>query len=224
MDLKINLGYLVVILICVLTILIWLFVRDGTYMFEDYEVATHSLGQLTGLVGMVLFALTFPLITKAKWIIFLFGDYARVLKAHHFMGAMAFILILFHPALLVLKFIPNDIKQAAIYLLPSETWSVNYGIIALVGFALLMLITMYVSMANKKWRPSHKLLGVIYTIAILHVFLVPTDITDYLILKIYMVIIVIIGLIAFCYSTAIPTIKKRFFTKKQVDVPLGETK
>lgn len=210
MSIKSKIGPALIAFFAILTVLVWLFVRQSTFMFSSHDILTHSLGQLSGLVGLTLFALTFTLTTRAKWIENLFGGLDKVYKTHHLVGSLAFILLLFHPLLLVLNFIPSNVKQAAIYLLPSSSWAVNYGIIALLSMTALIILTLYINLKYQNWKLSHKLMGIVYLIALFHVFLVTTDITYYPALKYYMILISGIGGISYIYGSFLrPFVKKR---------------
>ncbi|MCX5903436.1 MAG: ferric reductase-like transmembrane domain-containing protein, partial [Proteobacteria bacterium] len=98
---KTSLGSLIIILIGISIVLLWVIVRLNTPKFIDYEITTHSFGQLSGLIGMTLFALTFVLTTRIKKIENMFNGLDKMYKIHHTMGVISFILILFHPVLLV---------------------------------------------------------------------------------------------------------------------------
>jgi predicted ferric reductase len=210
MKLKPKLGIIGIFFFVIMTIFIWFYVRIGTPKFNDYGIATHSLGQLAGLVGLTLFALTFILTTRLKFIEKYFGGLDKVYKTHHLMGAVAFVLLLFHPILLVLKFIPSNFRQAMVFLLPS-TLPVNLGIIALLSMALLIVLTLYISMKYQNWKLSHKLMGIVFFIALLHIFLITTDIMVYPILKYYMIIIALIGSVSYIYGSFL-----RFKIKKSI--------
>lgn len=201
MTIRNKLGNLTIWFISLLTIVIWFIVRQGTPMFLDYDISTHSLGQITGLVGMTLFALTFVLTTRLKFVEDSFGGLDKMYKTHHFIGALAFVLLLFHPLLLVLKFIPSNILQAAVYLWPSGSWAVNFGIVSLLSMILLIVLTLYVNMKYQNWKFSHKWMGLVYLLALFHIFLVTTDISRYFILKEYMVIISAIGASSYLYGS-----------------------
>lgn len=200
-KLKPRWGIIIIILFVVLTIAIWFYVRKGSQTFSNYSVSTHSLGQLSGLVGMTLFSLTFVLTTRLKLVEKLFGGLDKVYITHHTMGIVAFILLLFHPLLLVIKFIPSNIKQAAIYLLPSNSWAVNYGMIALAIMTLLIILTLYINLKYPNWKLSHKFMGLVFIIACFHVFFITTDITFYPLLRNYMVFVSTIGLVSYLYGS-----------------------
>ncbi len=200
MKSKFNFGLMLALALSLLTFFIWLVVRDYTPTFSSYGIATHSLGQLFGLIGMVLFSLSFVLMTRSKFLERLSGGLDRMYSQHHLIGIFAFILILFHPLLLVLKFVPSNVAQAANYLLPSGAWSVNFGIIALVLMILLIVFTMFMALKYQRWKLSHKFMGAVYLFTLLHIFLITTDISRYPALKIYIIIISILGGLAYIYG------------------------
>lgn len=194
-------GIAIIVLLSVLTVAIWLFVRAGTPTFNDYNTATYSFGQLTGLVALTLFSLTFLMTTRLKIVEKLFGGLDRGYRIHQITGSIAFVLALGHPLLLVADLIPSNLKQAAIYLLPSKSLAVNLGIIALVAMAALIILTIYISMKYQNWKLSHKLFGIVFFIAVAHSFLIPTDLTYYPLLWYFMAILSVIGIISYLYGS-----------------------
>jgi len=175
MKSKAIIGWIVLAIICLAPILLWYFLGPGPSELVDYGSITHTLGELAALVGVTMFAMTFILSTRARFIEDIFGGLDKVYVVHGIIGGSALILILFHPILLVLKFIPNSIRQAAIYMLPSTHWSVNFGIIAIVLFIALIYTTLYTRIKYNKWKFSHEFLGLVFLIAIFHIFLVRND-------------------------------------------------
>ena len=214
---KLKIGPYLVLLLAVLTPLIWFVVRNGTLTFESYNDATYSLGQIAGLTGFVLFSLTFVMATRFKLVEKAFGGLDKVYKNHHLMGAVAFILLLFHPFLLVLNLVPGNMKAAAIYLLPGSSWPINFGIVALIALTALIILTLYISMKYQNWKISHKFMGVVYFVALAHVFLVTTDISRYPLLRGYIILMAIIGISCYLYSSWLKSwIKKTYKYKVSV--------
>ncbi len=171
--------------------------------FATYGDSVHSFGELFGLIGMTIFALTFVLSTRIKWIEDVFGGLDKVYLVHGILGGSALIFILAHPIFLVLKFIPSNMAQAAAYLLPSQYWSTNFGIIALFGMLLLIWITLYTKMKYHRWKFTHEFLGLVFFFAVLHVFLIRGNGSEGIIFQgyyIYAAVVSIIGLWAFSYS------------------------
>ena len=193
-----------IFLIAALPVLLWILLGDGVNnVMRDYASFTHGFGVIFGLVGMTLFALTFVLSTRLNWVEDLFSGLDKSYLAHGILGGLALILIMAHPILLVLKFVPNQINLAANYLLPSSYWSINFGIIAISGFILLIFITLFVKMKYHHWKFSHEFLGLVFLFAVLHVFLVRGNISQgdiFLGYYVYAAIVSFIGLSAFSYS------------------------
>ena len=195
-------GILIITLLCLIPVFL-LFQYGPSLNMASYSGATHKLGQITALVGVTLFALTFVMSTRLRFIENLFGGLDKVYMTHGVMGSIALVLLLFHPILLVLKFIPSNFNLAAKYLLPGSYWSVNFGIIALLGLATLVGITLYSRIKYQKWKFSHEFLGALFIIAIMHIFLVRTQAArDYIFNGYYVFagIVAGIGIISFLYS------------------------
>jgi predicted ferric reductase len=205
-----NFGNLIILLLLVMTFFIWATILPISLRFSDYSVSTHSLGQITGLIGMALFALSFTLTTRLKIIERLFKGLDSVYKVHHHIGSISLVLLLFHPVLLVIKFIPDNFHQAAVYLWPSGSWAVNFGIVALLSMILLIVLTLYINLKYEKWKFSHRIFGVVFIAACLHIFLVTTDISRSLALRSWMFILCFIGLASHAYGSYIRKIIKQY--------------
>lgn len=211
MKIKTVLGWIVLLSLSFIPIVLFFLLGPGTSEMHDYASTTHSLGEILGLVGMTMFALTFILSTRISWIEDVFGGLDKVYIVHGILGGTALIFVLFHPIFLVLKFIPEQISQAAIYLLPSSTWSVNFGIIALLGMILLIFITLFSKMKYHRWKFTHEFLGLMFFFAVLHVFTVRGTASQDNIFDgyyFYAFNVSFIGLFGFCYSLFI---KNRLF-------------
>ncbi len=196
------LGWSVLILIILTPVLLWFLFGDGDG-FTNYADTVHSLGELFGLVGMTIFAITFVLSTRISWIEDVFGGLDKVYIVHGLLGGTALLFILAHPIFLVLKFIPGNFPLAASYLLPSSYWSVNLGIIALFGILGLIYITLYTKIKYHKWKFTHEFLGLVFLIAVFHIFLVRGTVSQGIIFHgyyVYATIVSVIGLWAFSYS------------------------
>ncbi|USN45570.1 MAG: ferric reductase-like transmembrane domain-containing protein [Candidatus Woesearchaeota archaeon] len=192
-----------VLFISLLPLLPWYFLGPTSTLPFTYENVTHGLGQLCALVGMTLFALSFVLSTRLKIIDRLAGGLDKVYVVHRIVGSLAFVLLLFHPLLLVFKFLPDQVNLAARYLLPGHGLSVDLGIIALAGMLLLLGITFYVRINYHYWKFSHKFLSLFFIIASLHVLLVRgTASRDYIFAGYYVYagLVAIIGTVAFLYA------------------------
>ncbi len=213
---QINYIGLAIILSLVVALDIWAFMMPLDLRFGNYDSFTHSLGQLTGLAGTILFAWVFVLTTKLKLVENSFGGLDRVYRMHHLLGVASFVMLLFHPLLLVVKFIPNNIHQAALYLWPSASWAVNYGIISLLAMILLIVLTFYINLKYGVWKSYHRLMGIVFVIACFHIFLVTTDLSRSFALRSWMIFICAIGLISHIYGSYLKN-----FIKKEYEYVVG---
>lgn len=201
-------GWIVLIVLSLTPAVLLLAFGPEISEFNSYGSITHGVGEICGLVGMTMFALTFVLSTRIKAIEDVFGGLDKVYIVHGILGGIALILILAHPIFLVLKFIPQDVSLAATYLLPDFTpsvvyWSVNFGIIALILMIALIFITLYTKMRYHRWKFTHEFLGLVFVLAVLHIFLVRGNASQDNIFDgyyYYASVVSLIGLSAFSYS------------------------
>jgi len=196
-------GILIVVVLSLIPVFLLFAYGPNSHNLLSYSEITHKLGQIAALVGVTLFALSFVLSTRIKIIEEAFGGLDKVYMMHGVIGSIALVLLLFHPILLVLKFMPANFNLAAMYLLPGTFWSVNFGIIALLGLAVLIGVTLYSKMKYNEWKFSHEFLGAVFIIAVLHIFLVRNDAARDYIFKGYYVftaIVAFIGIASFTYS------------------------
>ncbi len=165
------LGWGGIIVLCLIPVALLLNGPASGYDLT-YGNLTHIFGQIAALVGLTLFALALLLATRFRGFEDLFGGLDKVYRVHAIIGALSLCMLLLHPILLVIKFIPSDISRAAIYLLPGTYWSVNFGFIALFGLLLLIFITLFTGVRYNYWKISHTFLGIVFIIATFHVLMV----------------------------------------------------
>lgn len=202
MNYKRLLAWVVIVVLAIVPVIL-LFTLGPEKHLTTFSEITHNLGQMAGLIGVTIFAITFILSTRIKFIEDAFGGLDKVYIAHGILGGVALGLILLHPVLLVLKFIPADFYKAAIYLLPSSYWSVNFGIIAILSLIGLIYVTLYTKIKYHNWKFSHKFLGLVFIFAILHIFLIRGSGSRDFIFNgyyIFVTVIAIIGLSGFSYT------------------------
>ncbi len=219
MKRKTSVGMWILVCISLLPLLPWYFLGPVRNLPFNYENLTHSLGQMAALVGMTMFAITFILSTRLRFIEKFLGGLDKVYSVHTILGSAALVLLLFHPILLVLKFIPSNMDLAALYLLPGHGFSVDMGIIALSGLIVLLCVTFYMNIRYNYWKISHKFLGLFFIFAVLHIFLVRgTASRDYIFrgYYIYAVIVSSIGILAFLYSLLFKSTRSGVYSVRSV--------
>lgn len=222
MQIKTILGGSIIFILSFLPMVVWFTSSPDAINLNNYSSITHGFGEIFGLVGMTMFALTFILSMRLKKIEELFNGLDKVYVVHAILGSLALFFILLHPIFLVLKFIPSNFYLAAKYLLPSSAWSINFGIIALIGILSLIALTFFVRMRYEKWKFSHKFLGLVFIFAVAHIFLVRMFfVTDGIFpgYYAYAFIVSIIGLSGFFYTLFIKKVvlKKYQYTISSIN-------
>ena len=195
--------YLALIVISiVLPIFLWLLSFPSTTIKHNaFPISIYS-SQLFAIIGFSLFAISFVLSTRIKWIEKYFGGLDKLYHKHHTVGKIAFFLLLFHPILLALRWIPNNLNKFFWYLLPvHRKLEIDLGAWSLVGLTVLILLTILIKIPYDKWKITHKFMGLFFVLGILHVFLIRNFFANNTLLAIYLIIISSFGLAAFIYKT-----------------------
>lgn len=213
-------GWVVIILLCAIPVIVWWRLHPVD-AFNGLTEGGLNIGRLTALVGTVLYALNLVLATRLRFIESMFGGLNRVYIAHHVLGGLALIFLLFHPLALAVGLIPDGMKQAALSLLPNglmplnalfdvgsdlhaavlQQWAITFGIVAFWGMVLLLLVTFFIKLPYSLWLLTHKFLGVAFLISAFHILFITSDTSEDMFLKYYMLSIVAVGLLAYVYKT-----------------------
>lgn len=234
------LGWGATIVLCLVPMYLWFQIHPFATI-QGFPAIMLALGRVTGLVGMVMYALNLVYATRIKLLEYWFGGLNRVYIAHHMLGGLALIFLSFHPLFLALRYIKSSLMQAALMLLPNgllplsalfntkadlhpivlEQWAIFIGFIAFWGMVALLLITFFIHIPYRIWLWTHKLLGVMFFLGGLHVLLITSDTSKNGPLRYYILGMTILGLLAYIYRTIFGRIIVRKF-KYSVDQVLVE--
>jgi predicted ferric reductase len=218
------LGWTIVAVACLIPVLRYLMLAPFSENFGSFYTFMSSLGRLTGLVGMVLFAIDFILATRLRMFEKWFGGLNRVYIAHHILGGLALVLMAFHPVFLALRYLTTSIHEAALLLLPHlhemnhYYWALDFGIIGLDGTIVLLVITFFIKLPYNIWLWTHKFLGIFFFVTGLHVLFLYTGAPTDWFMKVYILGFTLLGLAAFVYRTLIGRILIRTYEYKVDDV------
>jgi len=193
-QIKNNLGWALFLILSFLPVFLWLLAKPLDARFISLATTLTSFGQLTGLVGMAMFSLVLFLSGGPKFLEDYFAGVNKAYKAHHFFGGLAFVLLLFHPLFLAVKYLLVSARSAALFLLPGTDWTINFGILALLLLMILLVFTFFIKLPYDRWRLTHRFLGFSFFLASLHAFFIQSDISRYLPLRIYMPLLSLTGL------------------------------
>ncbi len=203
---------------CLVPVVFWLQLNPPSNI-HTLPGAMISLGRVTGLIGMVLYALNLFYATRLRFLESLFGGLNRVYIAHHILGGFALIFLSLHPLFLALRLVKISFLQVTLFLLPNglgplaalfdtgspyhqqvlQQWSIFFGIVAFWGMVSLLLVTFFIQIPYRIWLVTHKLLGVFFIIGALHLIFISSDTSNSTPLRVYMLTITAIGVASYIY-------------------------
>ncbi|KKS46516.1 hypothetical protein A3J20_05145 [Candidatus Gottesmanbacteria bacterium RIFCSPLOWO2_02_FULL_42_29] len=218
----ISKGYLIIVILALLPVARWLVIIPLKYRFSNFYNSATSIGQLMSLPGMVLFSLNLILGSRWKFLEDLFGGMNRVYIAHHLIGGLTLILLIFHPLFLGLSFLTVSLNRAALFFLPGENWAINLGIGALLLLMALLILTFYVELPYEIWRFTHKFLGIAFFLGSLHALFIESDISRDTILRNYFMVIIAAGTGAYVFRSLLGKFfipRHRYLLKKINPLP-----
>jgi len=163
--------------------------------FVDLNSTTTSLGQILGLIGMVMFSINLILAGRLKFLDKYFHGLDKVYLNHSRLGSISFSLILFHPLFLVIKYITFSLKQAALFFIPFINIPITWGIISLVIMVALISFTFYIKLKYNIWKMSHKFMILAFFFAVLHTIFIYSDVSRNNFLRYYILSFAFIGLV-----------------------------
>lgn len=227
-------GWTVTFVLCFIPVLLWARLHP-IETIEGPVAIMLNIGRVTGLIGIVMYALNLLYATRLRFLEYWFGGLNRVYIAHHLLGALALIFLTFHPLFLALRYLvpnivsgfdPTTFKLAALQLVPNglfpiralldtsaqyhevvlQQWATMFGSIAFWGMVGLLLVTFFIKIPYRLWLFSHKFLGLAFFIGGLHVLFISSDTSKDPVMKWYILTIVAIGLVAFIYRTLLSNV------------------
>ncbi|MCX6701675.1 MAG: ferric reductase-like transmembrane domain-containing protein [Candidatus Zambryskibacteria bacterium] len=206
--LKNSLSVIFIVILAIIPLIIWFFMSPLALRFSSSSTSFRSLGQLTGLSGMALLSINFILAARFRFLDKLFNGLNVVYIKHHLIGAIAFCLLLFHPTFLIIQYLYISLKSSFLFIFSMQNWAINLGELSLLVFIVLMVFTFYFNFKYQNWKNTHKYLGIVLLLGGLHMLLIPSDISNNVTLKYYMLGLAIIGAYSYFYRTILGVYKK----------------
>ncbi|MDZ7757986.1 ferric reductase-like transmembrane domain-containing protein [Rhodohalobacter sp.] len=201
---KSDSGSLVFWGVALLVIPLWLISFPETTVRNNLNPFLVYSSQITALTGFSMFALTFVLSARWKWMEDYFGGLDKMYHLHHTMARTALVLLLIHPILLASRFIPGELDKVFWYLLPvHRKVEIDFGSWALWGLILLMLVTIVIKLPYDKWKITHKFMGVFFILGILHIYFLDLSVSANPALAIYLAALSVIGVTAWVYKSVL---------------------
>ena len=199
---KIRIDLIILYLFISIPLWIWISMIPLSQRFATSAMTLTSLGQLTGLLGMTLVGLSMFFQVRLVFLNKFFLKPGTVNKLHHYFGIYGFILLLIHPIVLAIKYIPISMSTAAKFLI-GYNWVNLVGLFALVGMFLSLYITIFVDRSFRYWKLFHQLMLIVYILIILHLLFTISDISNNTTLYAYIMGVTLAGGIAFLVQKGI---------------------
>lgn len=197
-----KIGLISIYVLVLLPVLMWLGMKPLDFRFEGLYMTFTSIGQISAIVGTMLFSLALLLSARLHFLEEYFWGLDRMYNIHHKIGTLAFIFLLVHPVMLAARYIESSFSDAAFFLLPAmDEWPKNLGIIALLSLMLILSVTFFTRWRYQILKFLHQILGYVFFIGFLHALLIPGELSSSTVLKWYIISIASISLIAYLYRT-----------------------
>lgn len=173
-----------------ITVILWLFAKQELGWPSSPILAAT---QISALLAITFLSLQYFIATRSRLVEKIFDGLDVAYLAHHNMGGMAFILMLTHPALLILNAFPAT-ELMRLYILPSYTISYSSGIMALHLYTILLVITYYVRLPYHIWKATHRFMTLPMVFVVIHVLQISSDIAYYMPLRYWILSLAFFGL------------------------------
>lgn len=145
-------------------------------------------------------SLTLLLSTRLKLIESLFGGLDKVYFTHRILGSLAFVYLINHPLLVAIQSLPN-FKMSLLYLLPGKDLTYDLGIFSLYLMILAFIFIVFIKLPYHLWKLTHQALGFSFLLGSAHALLIPSDISSFLPLRLWVGLFIIVGLASAVYIT-----------------------
>ncbi len=207
---KYNSGIFFVVAISLVGIILWVLSPTTNFNFGGTMDVLFMLGQAFGILGFTLFATSLILSARFHFLENIFYGLNKVYERHSQIGQVAFMLMLFHPLLLLGNYRGFSFSGAISFFTPSRDWAINWGIFSLALLVLLIVLTLYLRPKYHIWKWTHKFMGLAFFFGAVHAFMIPSDIAVYMPLRIYILAVFVFGIYSFIYHSVLG----HFFIKK----------
>ena len=191
-----------IFLLVVATLALWL---ASKWYYQDWFVNPYKyVAKAASLTTTVLMCGAVMLATRWGFLERFFGGLDKVYQVHKRIGRWSFFIILLHPVFLALDRLPDVVAfLLAMWLRQPEgdryLWGQNVGVVAFMGFALLVALTLWVKISYNRWKRTHEFFGLVLLIVGVHIFVVNADVARYPLLAVWLYGLLGLALISFVY-------------------------
>jgi predicted ferric reductase len=193
-------GLLVVVYL--VPLVLWARALPLEARFRDPTTALTSIAVLLALAGVCAFAANLTLGGRLGPVADLFGGVDRMYAVHQINGRLAYLLLLGHACLIVASRAVTSLTVALQLFVPSAgDWTVFFGVLALAGMSVSIGLTLYARLNHEVFVYVQRSFGVIFLVALLHVFRTPGTKAYSPALTYYLGGIAVLGVAAWSYRS-----------------------
>jgi predicted ferric reductase len=175
-------GWSIVLANLIATWIIWLTTLSSyAFIWKDPFL---FLSKAVVLPGMILMCWSFFLSTRLWIFDRLFNGLDKAYHAHKLIAITSFILICLHPAFQFFRFLPNYRKSLELFI-PKALTALEFGIIALALFIVLIALTLWIKIPYHIWKKTHEFFIVVLLLALIHIWLIDKQVHDSIFLMLW---------------------------------------
>lgn len=213
---RVNLILLILISI---SIILWILSKEN--FLQIFDRPFQSLSQISAILGILFLSIEYILTARYLFIEKIFNGLDKVYRYHHQIGKYS-ILFLFTHILFVNfnKVIENGFSLKLFLSLP-ET-SIIFGGIAFILLLSLLILTLLIKLPYHVWKITHNFIGIPLFPLFFHILLIESDISNSIILKVWILIFISLGVISYIYKALIYRqlfLRYRYIIEKVVPLP-----
>jgi predicted ferric reductase len=188
--------YLLLVIATATSVNLWLQAKNGSpLMVSDL---LRLLSQIFAVVGLVWMSVSLLLSAKVGFLEKAMGGLDKIYGLHKDLGSLAVVLILAHPLLLAYQSLP-DIAASKIYFVPSGNLAYSLGIVGIYLILLSLVFLVFIRLPYNLWKWSHRLLGAGFLLGGIHSLIIPSDVYNFLPLKLWVGAFILVGAASFVY-------------------------
>lgn len=206
--------------ILILPILKWLTLMPLDARFGSFASDAKALGQVTGIIGTLLFSFSLILSFRNRVVETIFGGLDKLYRIHHLSGMYGLFLLLLHPILLSIPRLMFSVEDAMTFFVPFQTSTpVDFGIFSILTFIFLIGVTLFgVIFSYQALKKFHQFLGLAFLLGAVHGFMIPSDIQNDTFIRVWVLGFVFLGLCSYVIYSLFKsfTIPKKLYSVSSI--------
>ncbi len=157
-----------------------------------------SISQLSGLLGVVVYSITFFLSSRLGILEYMFGSLDQVYRTHQRLGRISFMLFSIHFMCLLVQYINVPVMLSNI-LFPSNTLAYTAGILSFWSLAFILALVIFAKLEYQLFVRVQTFFIISFMFGLLHSLFIESDISRYLPLRVYILSFFGLGIFSFIY-------------------------